>query len=208
MSSREPALFWMILAGVAISAGCAPFEDTPERRCVVSSLRDGGTADSLGIKDATAGRGDEIAQTFIPTFNKTGITELKVGIRRVGTVANLTKLTLEIAEDTVGSPGGAIPNGTSELILTSTGPGQGNVSTTTTMTTFTLAGPVDLVTTKKYWIRIGADYSASAANHIVWAGSDANSISSGSAFFETTTADTFTAVSAIDLALEMGCEES
>jgi len=196
--TQGPSLFWLPLLTVGVAAGCAPFEDVPITRC--AAVFESGNGTEVGINQTFPG--DEVAQSFTPSFNET-VSAIDIPLRRVGTLTGVG-INLRLVNDSGGNPA------TANLATAAFAVSDVTLSTSFQVVTFTLDTPVALLTTQTYWIRLEGDYGQSSTNYVAWRSNSGGGYAGGKAAYETAVDDTFvsTLLPSHDLLFRMGCEES
>lgn len=188
---------------------------TGNARVVLTSLNTAGTAPTLACKlqtspAAAAGYTYATEGTLVDNelregastnieiaaaFTQTGARQVKrigLKLKKGGTIAAGKLLTLKIETDSTGDPSGTAL-GTSEPVDIDT-----EVSTTAGWVFFTFATPVDLADATVYHLVLSGDYSASAANNVMW---QSNTVASGGTLNVSTDGTTFVGVVSTQAAL-------
>jgi hypothetical protein len=118
-----------------------------------------GTTENI-LRDGAASN-LELAAAFTTGAGGNTIREIKLMLKKIGTVVSGKILTLEIQGDTAGDPDGTAVQ-TADTVQTD------DIGSSFALVTFTFKDPIDLTAATKYHAVLGGDYATSATNAIVW----------------------------------------
>lgn len=103
----------------------------------------------------------ELAVAFTTGAGGNTILEVKLMLKKIGTIVSGKLLTLEIQGDSTGDPDGTAVQ-TADTVETD------DIGTEFALVTFTFKDPIDLTAATAYHAVLGGDYATSATNAIVW----------------------------------------
>lgn len=118
-----------------------------------------GTTENI-LRDAGASN-IEFAAAFTTGAGGNTIREVKLMLKKIGTIVSGKILTLEIQGNTAGDPDGTAVQ-TAETVETD------DIGSEFALVTFTFKDPIDLTAATIYHVVLGGDYAVSLTNAIVW----------------------------------------
>jgi len=141
-----------------------------------------GTTENV-LRDASASN-LEFAAAFTTGAGGNTIYQVKLMLKKIGTIVSGKVLTLEIQGDTAGDPDGTAVQ-TADQVQTD------DIGSDFELVTFTFKDPIDLTAATVYHVVLGGDYALSLVNAIVWR---SNTVASGGnlSFYDAAWAQTAT----------------